>query len=295
MPEVTSPAVATGSSVAEIRPDDLDEVVGFLVSELRPPVDAATWRSAVDPLWQKDAPNRGYLLRDGQGAVVGAYLAFYSSRTVGGRRVGVCNLGPWAVRPEHRAGGLRLLRALLKQPGLVFTDLSPSGAVVPLNERLGFRHLDTATSLMPNLPRPTIPGRVVVTESPARIRQALSGDELATYLEHEGLSAARHLLVAGYDSQCHVIWRRDRRKGLPLFASILHVSDADLFRRCAAEVGRHLLVRHGVPLTLAEHRVVGGPLHPARQLAAHRPKMVRGELADADVDYLFSELTCLPW
>ena len=52
------------------------------------------------------------------------------------------------------------------------------------------------------------------------------------------------------------MFRRDRRKRLPLFASILYVGDHDLFRACAPLFYRHLLLRHGIPATLAEFRVV---------------------------------------
>ena len=62
-------------------------------------------------------------------AVVGAYLAFYSERTIDGRAERFCNLGAWCVLPEHRFHSLRLLKALLAQDGYHFTDLSPSGNV----------------------------------------------------------------------------------------------------------------------------------------------------------------------
>jgi hypothetical protein len=82
---------------------------------------------------------------------------------------------------------------------------------------------------------------------------------------------------------------------LPLFASILYVGDPDLFRDCERHLYRYLLLRRGIPATLVEVRVVG-----------HRPKwsvMVRGwpkmylseELESAQIDYLYSELTCRAW
>ena len=58
---------------------------------------------------------------------------------IDGRVERFCNLGAWCVLPEHRFHALRLLKALLAQDGYHFTDLSPSGNVVGLNERLGFR------------------------------------------------------------------------------------------------------------------------------------------------------------
>ena len=63
------------------------------------------------------------------------------------------------MSPGYRLHGLRLLKAVLRQEGYHFTDLSPSGNVVGINERLRFRFLDTTTALVPNLPWPTWPGR----------------------------------------------------------------------------------------------------------------------------------------
>ena len=55
-----------------------------------------------------------------------------------------------------------------------------------------------------------------------------------------------------------------------------YVSDPALFRRMARQVSRHLLLRHGIPATLAEVRIVGGRLPAGRMLSAPRRKMVLG-------------------
>ena len=68
---------------------------------------------------------------------------------------------------------LRLLRELLRQKGYVFTDLSPSGNVPAMNERLGFRHLDVSTRLVVN--RPSASRRVEVTALPAGSKRSSKG------------------------------------------------------------------------------------------------------------------------
>ena len=73
--------------------------------------------------WKTEAPNYGFVLRDGR-RVVGAYLAFYSERTIGGRTERFCNLASWSVLPEFRLHSVRLLRALLAQDGYHFTDFA---------------------------------------------------------------------------------------------------------------------------------------------------------------------------
>jgi hypothetical protein len=290
-------AVATKSAV-QVRPiaeTDIPAVADFLHAHLNERVAPAAWAAALDTAWAAERPNAGFMLLDGD-AVVGAHLAFYSERTIDGRAERFCNLGAWCVLPDHRFHGLRLLKALLAQDGYHFTDLSPSGNVVGLNTRLGFEFLDTTTTVVPNLPWPSRPGRDTISSDPALIERTLRGADLQRYRDHRGAAAARHVLLARGGEHCHVIWRKDRRKGLPLFASILHVSNPELFRAMAGPLARHLLVRHRLPLMLVEHAVVEHHPRLSRSVDSPRRKMFRSpSLEPAQIDYLYSELVCLSW
>ena len=179
--------------------------------------------------------------------MVGVYLAFYSERKIDGRSERFCNLAAWCVLEEYRSHGLRLLRALLAQKGYHFTDLSPSGSVIALNTRLKFSHLDVATALVPNLPWPLWSPRVRVISEPQEIERTLRGRDLEIYRDHARAAAARHVVVVKGGETCYVMFRKDRRKNLPLFASILYVGNPELFRTTAKYVFRHLLFRHGIP------------------------------------------------
>lgn len=228
--------------------------------------------------------------------VLGVYLAFYSHRSVDGRIEKFCNLAAWCVAEAYRAHGLRLLRAILAQEGFTFTDLSPSGNVVPLNARLNFQHLDTATALVPNLPWPRWATRTCVISHPALIRASLDGRDLEIYRDHVRAPAAHHLVVIRDEQCCYVMFRKDRRKNLPLFASILYVSNPQLFRQTARHVYSYLLTRFGILATLAEERVVHYRPRFSILLRSPRPRMFRSGRLQADqVDYLYSELTCVPW
>jgi len=241
-----------------------------------------------------DAPNHGFLLRQGE-ALVGVYLAFYSERVVEGQARKVCNLAAWCVLEEHRAHGVRLARAMLRQKGYDFVDLSPSGNVVDLNTRLGFEFLDTATALVPNVPLPHRHG-VRLVSRPADIERALRGHDLDVYRDHRHARAAWHFVVTVGEESCYVVARRDRRKGLPVFATLLHVSDPAVLARAGHAPYRHLLLRHRTLLTLAERRVAGQPPRISRPLRAPRRRMFRSaHTPSASVDYLYSELTCVPW
>jgi len=281
---------------APITTADIPAVARFLHGNLNTRVSADAWERALQVPWKVSAPNHGFLLRDERGEVAGAYVAFYSERTIDGRVRRFCNLGAWCVLPQHRFHSLRLLKALLAQDGYEFTDLSPSGNVVPVNTRLGFAFIDTATAVAPNLPWPALPGGTRVSADPVVIENTLTGDDLQIYRDHVGTAAARHVVLIRGDRYCYVIFRTDRRKNLPFFASVLHVSDPDLFRAMRRRFQNHLLTRHGVLAMLAELRVVGHRPPLSHMLRSPRRKMFRSaDLTERDIDYLYSELTSLSW
>jgi hypothetical protein len=282
----------------EVRPigdGNVASVSEFLHTHLNTQVPAAAWARAVDVPWPVERPNAGFMLLD-DSAVVGAHLAYYSERVIGGRREHFCNLGAWCVLPDYRFHALRLLKALLAQDGYHFTDLSPSGSVIGLNARLGFRSLDTTTVAVPALPWPSRPGWGTISSDPALIEQTLAGGELDRYRDHARAAAARHLLLIRGDDWCYVVFRKDRRKGLPGFASILHVSNPSLFRTMVHPLARHLLLHHGSAVTLLERAVIDHRPRVAVAVGSPRRKMFLSSSLEPDqIDYLYSELACLSW
>jgi hypothetical protein len=93
-----------------------------------------------------------------------------------------------------------------------------------------------------------------------------------------------------------VIFRRDRRKNFPCFASILYVSQPAVFHRLVRPFVRHLLLHHGVLATLAELRIVIHRPWPSVLLRSPRRKMFKSpSLESGQIDYLYSELVCIGW
>ncbi|TFD79474.1 hypothetical protein E3T48_05730 [Cryobacterium fucosi] len=228
--------------------------------------------------------------------MVGAYVAVYSERDVDGERRRFCNLAAFCVLEDYRAHSLRLMRAILAQRGFEFTDFSPSGNVVALNERLGFAVLDTATRLAPNLPR--FPRRgLTVTDDPIIVAGALTGQDARVYRDHRDAPAARHIVAIAQEEYAYLIVRKDRRKRLPFFSTPLYVGGSrELLRSAWPQVGSHLLFRHAALATLAERRVLGFVPTLGFDLTAPRAKMLRSRNVRAEaVDYLYSELTLLEW
>jgi hypothetical protein len=280
--------------VHPIAERDVPAVAAFLYANLNDRVEISSWAQALEVSWG-ERPNSGFMLRAGDG-IVGVYLAFYSERVIDGRPERFCNLGAWCVLAQYRLHGPRLFKELLGQPGYHFTDLSPSGSVVGINTRMGFEFLDTTTTLVPNLPWPTSLSRATVSEDPILIAKTLQGAELEIYRDHLAAAAAKHVLLMHEGEWCYVIFRKDRRKGLALFASILHVSNPGLFRRLMRPLGSHLLLRHGAAVTLIERCVLEHQPRLSRTIASPRRKMFRSSTLQASqIDYLYSELVCVPW
>jgi hypothetical protein len=278
-----------------ITDGDVPDAAGFLHEHMNRRLSVSEWASALRPPWPVEAPNHGFMLVAGS-TIVGVQVAFYSQRRIDGENCRFCNVAVWCVVDGYRHHSLRLLKALLAQQGYHFTDLSPSGNVLRLNAKLKFQPLDTATALVPNLPWPIWSGQPRISSDPELIESTLQGRDLEIYRDHSRAPAAYHLLIIGEDETCYIMFRRDRRKNLPLFASLLYVGNPSLFNRTARHVLRHLLFRYGILATLAEIRVVGNRPPLSLMLRSPRPKMYRSNRLRADqIDYLYSELTCVPW
>lgn len=256
-------------------------------------VTAEEWVASVTPTSTIDAPNRGFMLIDG-GDVVGVYLALYSSRLIDGINERFCNLCAWVVLPDYRLHSLKLLEAILGQDGYTFTDFSPVPSVQRIEGRFGFQFLDTTMTATVNLPWPSWPGRVSVSSDPVVVAETLQGKDLEVYRDHAGMLAARHVVLVSGSEWCYVMYRNQRHKRLPC-AAILYVSNPELFRSMIRPLARHLLLKRRRLAMLAELRVVGQHLPLSILMTGHPQKMYRSSHLESDqIDYLYSELTCLP-
>ena len=277
--------------LSPITDADVAAVADFLHLNYK---DWIPWaRSRLAGPWKVEAPNHGFVLRDGQ-RIVGAFTAFYSERLVAGRMERFCDLGTWYVLPEFRFYSIRLIKALLAQDGYHFTAPTPSHKVVSILTRLGFHPLDTSAALIPNLLWPTPPGRTTISADPDVIENTLAGTELELYHDHAKALAARHLVLLRGPDSCYVMYRETRIKAVPL-AVIVHVSNPRMFHRAILPLTRHLLVRRRLLVTLAELRVIGSR-PPLSFKVTSWPKMYRSASLEPDqIDDLYSESLCVPW
>lgn len=285
----------TGPELAPITAPEAESAAAFLHAELNSGVSTAAWTALLRPPWPGAGPDSGVLLRDGD-RVVGVYAAVRSVRDVGGTAVPQCNLAAFCVLEEHRMHSVRMIRALLRQRDVQFTDLSPSGNVIAMNERLGFTRLDTATRLVLNVPA-RAPRGIRLSNAPDVLDAVLQGGDARIHQDHRDAAAARHLLVRRGDRYAYLVYRAHRMKRLRLFALPLYAGgDRALLEAAWGAVRAHLLRHDRLPFTLVERRLLGFTRGIGRPLRSPRARMVRGAGLDpADIDYLYSELALVEW
>jgi hypothetical protein len=276
---------------------DLLEVGEFLSVHYPPDTKGTNWGEAwgrTVNLPGSNAPNHGFLLRS-EGKVVGSLSAIYSTRMINGILEHFCNLSVWCVAPEFRMHSVRMMQAILAQPGYHFTDLVPSTTVQKLNLRLGFKYLDTTTYLMPNLPWPKRSYASIV-DNPAEIAGILkihSGRDLAIYLDHAHCPHTKHLLILSGVEACYVQWRKQKHAHMK-WISIRYVSRPIVLWREFRVLARWFLFHAHCPFTLAEIRVTRFRVFPSWVFPRPVKRMYKSTLPPDYIDYLYSEISSAP-
>ena len=211
-----------------------------------------------------------------------------------------CNLGAWCVLEPHRAHGVRLLRALLRQRGYHFTDLSPSGNVVALNRRLELPATSTRRPRWcPTCRWPSGSGVARRSPTPRASTALLTGADRQIFDDHAAAAAARHLVL-----------QRRRTSTATSSSAATGARACRCSPRCCTSATPTLFARHGelgvqppaAPPRRAGHAgraaaswaTAAGVLAVLSSAAAQDVPQ-HGRWPPDDIDYLYSELTCVAW
>jgi hypothetical protein len=280
-------------SLHPIRDDDLPEFCRFLTEHLSAERTPEAWAQAFLQDWCPDKPNNGFLLRH-EGRIVGGIGAIYAQRLVRGRPERFCNITSWCVLDEFRTQSGRLAMAVVSQPGFHFTDLTPTEVVSRTLQFFKFKPMNERHAVWPNVPWPfaRLAGVRVIAD-PDRIGDVLAPEDARVFRDHRPFPWLGHLAVGRPGAWCHIVWRRTRLKDVA-GGMILSFSDPDMFLRYRWAVGSHLLLRHGLPFTRVESRLLPRVPRPALELAGYRNKVFRSDtLTEADISNLYSEIVAL--
>lgn len=276
-------------TIEAISKENLQEFADFLVQHMSYKRSNQAWIEGLSANWAAERPNYGYMLRD-QGCVVGGIGAIYADRLIRGRTERFCNITSWCVLDDYRKFSMQLAMRLVAQEGIHLTDFSPTKVVAGALQFLKFQPLDEAVIVLPNLPIPSFGWRVET--DPIRIGQDFSGELAKKWLDHAGFPWLNQILLGRPGQWCHVVYKRRNFKGLPS-ASILYLSDADVFLRGLDALKRHYLLR-GIVSTHVERRMLPTVPLVAKIRTGFNIKQFKSDtLSSDDIDYLYSETVAL--
>ena len=279
--------------IEQIRDEDLAEFCQFLNKNLSQQHTPENWAKAFMQNWRIDKPNNGFLLRDG-GRIVGGIGAIYARQLIRDKEESLCNITSWCVLDEYRSQSMRLALALTSQPGVHYTDLTPTEVVSKTLQFLKFKPMNERHAVWPNPPWPfsRFAGVRIITE-PDRIEESLKPEDASAYRDHRHLPWLNHLAVGRTGNYCHVVWKKNRLKGVP-GAFVLAASDPDLLLKYRLGIGNHLLSRHGLLYTRMESRLLPKIPRPCIELSGYRNKVFRSEtLTESDISNLYTEIVAL--
>lgn len=277
-------------TIEPITSERLPEFCAFLNEHLDASRPVSAWLESFRVQWARQVPNHGFALLN-EGRIVGGIGALYADRWVRGRHETFCNITSWCVLDAHRQQSMRLAMAVIAQPGLHFTDLSPTKVVGGTLQFLKFKPIDERQVVVPNLPW-WAPGSPRILDRPSDIEAALSGQALRDYRAHAVFPWLRHLVMGSSDAWCHVIYKRRSYKGLPS-AQILYASDRQLLQTGLRRLCSSFAAR-GMATTHLERRWLSTPPKLSVERHGFNAKVfLSPTLEAADIDYLYTETMAL--
>jgi hypothetical protein len=277
--------------ILEITPDLVPQVSAFLASEIGRGIAAAEFSAAFGQRWA--AGPAGYTLVC-DGTIVGALATIRSIRRIDGRLRQVCNLSSWAVAPLFRTYALALLRRAIEPPETIFTNFTASPAVADILRALRFVEMPVEERvLLPLVPHSAKAASWQADDTIETVLRARGENETAERVRDHRGTRARWVLVEFADGCGVVALHLIHVKRIP-FAYVLYCSIPDRFAEmldavrtgCARAWGWHLIAWPRAQFGTATGTV------PVRR---PQPVFFKGdEVAPAEIDGLYSELTLLP-
>jgi hypothetical protein len=287
------PSSVAQVTITAIEEGDLASVGSFLNQNLNGQISPDTWVQSLIHPWCGARPNFGFQARDGE-RLVGVFCAIYSDQTIDGRRETFCNPHSWCVLNDYRSHSISLPLHVIRQRGYHFTMLTPNAKVAEIFGRLGFKTLDEAVVVFPNLPSIIAAvGAHVVCSDPDLIASHLSGQARRDFEAHRGIPWLKFLAFGEGDDVCLVVYKHDRWKRLAC-ARIIDISDPVAFDRHMHLMRNHLLLRHGLLVSRVERRFLLRKPRIARSEQRTQPKLfLSSTLKDSQVRDLYTELVAL--
>jgi hypothetical protein len=279
--------------ISPIEEKDLAGVGHFLNQNLNAKISAEAWVQSLIHPWCASRPNFGFQAHDGQQRV-GVFCAIYSDQLIDGRCERFCNPHSWCVLPDYRSDSINLLLHLIRQREYQFTMLTPNPKVAKIFLHLGFKRLDDAVTVLPNLPSVrAATGAHVCCSRPDLISAYLPDSARRDYEAHRAMPWLEFLAFGKSGETCLVVYKRERWKRLPC-ALIIDISDPIAFDRHLHLMQHHLLLQHGLLVSRVERRFLVRRPNVAYSERRTQPKLFLSKnLKDSQIRDLYSELVAL--
>ncbi len=221
----------------------------------------------------------------------GGILSFEKTETIDGRERRFVNLSSWYIRPKYRSMALRMMRAASSDPDTIYTICTPIRSVQAICIRLGFRYLSHGSILSVPLLNGLIGGHSTRIEP---LTLALAAPEHRRWIADH--SDTRHIgiIIRQEEHTAPALWlRRPRFRGISA-ARLLFTSEYAMLRAALPAVHMHMLRHHGI---VGLYLPRTGPLMDLRSVRRGRKGpsiVVKGDIADTDINLLYTELLYLP-
>jgi len=263
-----------------------------LLAEGFPGRTRAFWRTSLARLVQAggnvaaEYPFGFFLMEKGEPVGVALTPASLRPRPDGAPQR-VVNVSSWYVRPVHRWRAALMLRKIVGDPGLVYTDLSPTADVQTMLATFGFKpvNLGVVMHLLPSL---ALRRGVPATVSEWQAGEALpEGSPPAMLLESHRALGCLPLIVEGRAGRTLLVLRPKRVRRLPATQAVYVGSHAALEPHLPA-LARHLLGR-GLLVAQIDCRSEAG----TRNIGFRRNGLwfAKGSLFEDCTDHLGTELS----
>lgn len=287
---------APNRQIEKITAAMFPEIYDRLLHPFSPYMRREVFKRAFVPRGWHDEDHFGYVLRV-VGEPVGMLGALFSRRQIDGSEVRFCNLHNWYVQPAHRASSLLLMRPILALQDCVITDLSASGEVVAISERLGFTKIDRTIRVLPPIPwRGRGVELIDLAAEPHRAVELLSPEDQIIFRDHQDIHC-QHWVVRNEAETCYLVASKIPSRWMP-HTMVHYLSNPRLFAQHHAFL-RGQLLRNGGGRYVAvnePHLASAKASIPCSFRADSNQRLVRGNqvggklIEPAAIDSLYSEL-----
>lgn len=233
----------------------------------------------------------GYLLQGERGAPSGVVMTPASIRVrADGSTERIVNLASWYVEPEHRWRAPVMMRAILRQPGCVFTDLTPTESVQQMLLAFGFRQLTAGVTVNLLAVAALRGGPAEVTDIAAAPPGAIDAG-IRQFLEAHIRFGCLAAAIQHEDGWQPLLFKCRRFLKLPAALLIYSENNTALYRKLGA-VARYLLGKGRLLLVLDMPLSSSAPGFERRYKT---PRFAKGGSFEDRTDHAGSELALFDW